>query len=260
MMRLIAAGRMGLAALLLGACTTLAGAGEIKVLSTIAFQRVFHEAVPAFDRASGNTVKVDFGGSAAVAGRVRNGEAADVYFGARKDMDELVAAGKVRAGSVVTLANSQAGFGVRKGAPKPDISTAAKLKSAILASKGITYPDPASGSPSGNQLVKIAAQLGVADALASRTRRPPGGGAAGPVMLNTGEADLAFQQNCELLLAPNVELIGPLPSEFELITPMVAAVPIQAHDPEAAMAFIRFLQTPAEAALMHRWGLEPLAK
>jgi molybdate transport system substrate-binding protein len=249
-----------LAALILSVCNTAAGAAEVKVLSTIAFQRVFDEEIPAFNRSSGHTVKAEFGGTTAMATRVRNGEAADIYFGTRQAVDALVAAGKVRADSVLSLANSPVGFAVKKGAHWPDVSTAEKLKNAILASKGITYPDPASGSPSANHLVKVAEQLGIADALQARTRRPPGGGAAGPDMLNTGEADLAFQQNCELLLAPNVELIGPLPREFQLNTVMAVAVLVQAREPQAAAAFIRYLQTPAVAKVMTRWGLEPLAK
>lgn len=241
------------------ASTTFAVAAEVKVLSTIAFQRVFEEAVPTFNRASGHKASVEFGGGSAMAARAQGGEVADVYFGARSNIDALVKAGKVQADSVVDLARSPVGFAVKKGAAKPKISTADSLKRALLASKGITYPDPASGSPSANHLVRVAQQLGIADELQSKTRRPPGGGAAGPTMLISGEADLAFQQNCELLLTPGVELLEPLPREFQLITVMSAAVLVTAREPEAAKAFIRLLQGAEVAKVMSRWGLEPIA-
>ncbi len=246
-------------AIVLGASSMLAEAAEVKVLSTIAFQRVFDEQLPAFNRTSGHTASAEFGGTTAMAGRVSNGEIADVYFGTRAAIDALLAAGKVRPDSVVDLARSPVGFAVKQGAPRPDVATADALKRTLLAARGITYPNPASGSPSANHLVRVAEQLGIGNELQARTRRPPGGAAAGPTMLITGEADLAFQQNCELLLTPGIELLGPLPREFQLITIMSAAMPVTTREPEAARAFIRHLQTPAAAAVMSRWGLEPIA-
>ena len=246
-------------AILFGVAPLPATAADITVLSTIAFQRVFDEQLPAFDRGSGHVAHAEFGGTTALATRVREGEVADVYFGTRPAIDALLAAGKVRPDSVVDLARSPVGFAVKKGAPRPDVSTADALRRTLLAAKGITYPDPASGSVSAIHLTRVAEQLGIAAELKARTRRPPGNAAAGPSLLASGEADLAFQQNCELLLAPGVELLGPLPREFQLVTVMSAAVPLTSREPEAARAFIRYLQTPAAVASMGRWGLEPLS-
>jgi molybdate transport system substrate-binding protein len=260
-MKMALAGRLAaMLAVVLGILCTHAQAADVKVLSTIAFQRVFEQELPAFNRASGHAASAEFGGTTAMAGRLQNGEVADVYFGTRPAVDALLAAGKLQPDSVVDLARSPVGMAVRKGAPRPDISTAAALRRALLAAKGITYPDPASGSVSAIHITKVAEQLGIAEALKAKTRRPPGGAAAGPTMLITGEADLAVQQNCELLLAPGVELLGPLPPEFQLVTVMSAAVPVTAREPAAARALIRYLQTPAAAEVMQRWGLEPLAR
>jgi molybdate transport system substrate-binding protein len=220
---------------------------------------VFEDQLPVFNLASGHAAKAEFGGTTALAARVRNDEVADVYVGSRPAIDALLAAGKVHADSVVDLARSPVGAAVRKGAPRPDISNAAALKRALLAAKGITYPNPAAGSISGIHLMKVAEQLGIVEEVKARTRRPLGVAAAGPTMLISGEAELAFQQNCELLLVPGVELLDPLPPEFRLITPMAAAVPVTAREPAAARALIRYLQTPAAAAVMQRWGLEPVA-
>lgn len=241
------------------ATATSAAAADVKVLSTIAFQRVFDTEIPAFNKTSGHKASVEFGGGTAMANRVQSDEVADLYFGPRQNVDALVAAGKVRADSVVDLARSPVGFAVKKGAPRPDVSTVDAFKKTLLAARGITYPDPSNGSPSANHLIRVAEQLGIADALKAKTRRPPGGGAAGPTMLITGEADLAFQQNCELLLTPGIELLGPLPRELQLITIMSVAVPVTAREPEAAKAFIKHLQTSAAAAAMKRWGLEAIA-
>lgn len=242
---------------LLASCAS-SFAADLKVLSTIAFERVFDEAIPVFNGSGGHKASVQLGTGGAVAARVQNDEVADLFIGPRQNIDALVKAGKLRADSVVDIARSTAGFAVKKGMPKPDISTAEALKRTLLAARGITYPDPSHGSPSANHLLRVAAQLGITNELKSRTRHPPVGNASGPTMLVTGEADLAFQQNCELLLVPDADLLGPLPKEFQLITIMAVAAPVTAREPEAAKAFVRYMQGPQAAAIMTRWGLEPV--
>ena len=247
--------------LVLGLSCTQAQATDVKVLSTIAFERVFETHIPAFNRAGSDTAKAEFGTATAMANRVLKDELADVYVGPRQNVDALVAAGKVRPDSVVDLARSPIGVAVRKGALRPDISTADALKRALLAARGITFPDPARGSPSGMHLTKVAAQLGIGDELKARTRRPPDGTAFGPTMLVSGDADLAIQQTSELLMRESaIDLLGPLPPEFQLITIMSAAVPVNAREPAAGRALIRFLQTPSAGKVMQRWGLEPIGR
>jgi molybdate transport system substrate-binding protein len=247
-----------LAALLCIACTT-AQAAEVRVLSSKAFQGAFEEQLPIFERSSGHSLRAEFGGSAPMADRVRNGEVADVFFGVRHDIDTLLAAGKLQPDSVVDLAGVSLGLAVRKGAPKPDISTRDSLKRVLLAAKGITYADPAAGAPSAIHLLKIAEQLGISDELKARTRRPAGSDGPGLTMVANGEADLALQQTSELALMPGVELLGPLPPEFQLVTIESAGVLVSARQPAAGRALIRYLQTPAAVTAMQRRGLAPLA-
>ena len=250
-----------LLAMLLGFSSGPAQAAELKILSTIAFEGAFGAALPEFNRSSGQVARAEFGGAGTILERVQKDEVADLYFGPRETVDALLAAGKLRPDSVVDVARSPMGMAVRRGAQKPDISTADGLRRAILAARGITYPNPDGASPSAKQLVKIAARLGISEELQARTRRPPRGTAAGPLMLTTGEVDLAVQQNCELMMfAPQIELLGPLPPEFQLITIMSAAVPVTAREPAAARAFLRYLLTPAAAAFMRRWALEPIER
>jgi molybdate transport system substrate-binding protein len=57
-----------------------------------------------------------------------------------------VKSGNVVKGSRVDLVRSQIGAAVRKGMPKPDISTAEALKQTLLNSKSIAYSASASGT------------------------------------------------------------------------------------------------------------------
>ncbi|HEY7971928.1 MAG TPA: ABC transporter substrate-binding protein, partial [Xanthobacteraceae bacterium] len=54
---------------------------------------------------------------------------------------------------------------VKAGAPRPDISTVAAFKQALLQAKSIAYIDPASGGSSGIYLAGLFQRLGIADAL-----------------------------------------------------------------------------------------------
>lgn len=191
--------------------------------------------------------------------RARSDEAADLFFGPREGLDALVAAGKVKPETVVDLVNSTAGFAVRKGAARPDVSTAEAIRRTILASRGIVFPNPGSSSPSANHLARVAEQLGIRNELLARRRATVQGLAAGASLLVKPDADLAFQQQSELLLADGIELLGPMPPELSLITTMSAGVMTRSREPAAAMDFIRYLQQPPAAAVMRRWKLEPIA-
>ena len=81
--------------------------------------------------------------------RVQGGEIADVVLLPRPALERLRGDGKLVAGSETLLARSGIGVAVRKGAPKPDVSSPEALKRALLAAKSITYSNPVLGGASG---------------------------------------------------------------------------------------------------------------
>jgi len=60
-------------------------------------------------------------------------------------MDQLRAQGKVVAGDRIIIAKVGVSAFVRKGAVKPDISSADAFKRSMLAARSIIYPDPVGG-------------------------------------------------------------------------------------------------------------------
>ena len=80
--------------------------------------------------------------------------------------------GKAAAGNVTVLARSGIVVAVRKGAPKPDISSPDALKRTLLAAKSISYVDPASGGASGIHFAKVLDRLGIANEMKSKTVFP----------------------------------------------------------------------------------------
>jgi molybdate transport system substrate-binding protein len=234
-----------------------AAAAEVTVLANRAFQSAMQEIVPAFNRTGSDHASAEFGGPLQLTQRLKDGESVDVVVGPRVNIDELVKDGKVLPASVVDLARSYVAIAVLKGAPKPDIATAEALRRTLLGARAISVPG--TGALSGAHFLKVLDGLGIADAIKTKIRHPTGGQFAADLLVS-GEADLAVQTRSELLSVPGVELLAPLPHEFEGITIFSAGVPARAHQPDAGRALIKYLQTPAATAIIKAKAMEPIAK
>src|SRR5882762_8348605 len=104
-----------------------AEAAELKVLSAIGMQSVLEDLGPKFERATGHRLAISFVTAGAAVKRAQGGEAAEVVVATRQGIDGLVKNGKAAADSV-TLASAGISVAVRKGTPKPDISSPDALK------------------------------------------------------------------------------------------------------------------------------------
>src|SRR2546426_671186 len=175
---------------------------SIKGLATIGLQSVMEDLAPRFEKASGHKVSITFGLGVAMVKRVQEGEAADLLLAPRSGIDALIKAGKVAPGSDTSLARSSVGIAVRKGAPKPDISTPDALKRALTAAKSISYSNPAFGGASGVHFAKVLERLGIAEEMKAKTKFPPEGGFTAR-LLAAGEAEMAVQQIGELISVPD---------------------------------------------------------
>jgi molybdate transport system substrate-binding protein len=236
-----------------------ASAAEIKILATIPLQGVLDDLAPRFEKASGHKVSITFGLGVKLAKRVEDGEAADLFLGTRGNINGLIKAGRLVPGSDVTLACSSVGIAVRKGAPKPDISTPEALKRALIAAKSISYSNPALGGVSGVHFSKVIERLGLVEEMKSKTRFPPEGGFAAR-LLATGEAELAVQLISELILVSEAEVIGPLPGDLQSSMIYAVAIPSAANQPEAARAMIKYLQSPEATTIMKAKGFDLVAE
>ncbi len=230
-------------------------AAEIKVLSSTALTTVFEVLKPQFEKSSGNTLDLTLAPSGALNKRVAGGEAADLVISSDAGIETLIKDGKVVAGSRADVARSGMGVAVKAGAPKPDISTPAAFKAALLAAKSVAYTNPASGGASGISFAKLIEKLGIADQI--RAKAKLGNGGATAVFLVSGEAELAIQQISELKSVAGVDIVGPLPAELQTYLQLSAGIPTSAKAPDAARALVTFLASPEAAAVIRDKGLEP---
>jgi len=230
----------------------VAGAAEIKVLSTQATEEAYKELVPQFEKASGHKVTTVFTGTLDALKRLSNGETYDLLIMARQQIDELSQSGKVVAGSRTDIAKSGVGAAVGKGKPKPDISTVDALKKTLLAAKSIGY----STGPSGIYIVTVFQKMGIADEVKSKLKQTPTEVFVGSIIAS-GEAEIGFQQVSELSFFPGIDYVGPIPAEVQLITVFSAGIPTGTKQADAAKALVSFVTAPAAAAIFKKHALDP---
>jgi len=227
---------------------------SVVVQCTNGLKEAMLELIPAFERRQGVTLDVTYGSTKVLLEKVDGGAAGDLVILTAEAVDDLIKKGAVAAGSRVDIASSGIGIAVRKGAPRPDVSTAAALKRALIAAKKVSYSSVgASGIYFANTVVP---RLGIQDEMKTRTLMPKPGSFVGP-LLASGEADIGFQQISELMPVPGIDIVGPLPPELQKMTVFSAGLSAAAKAPDAAKALAAYLAAPAALPVMKKHGLEP---
>ncbi len=232
-----------------------AEADELKVLSALALQPVMEDLGPKFERVTGHKLVITFGPLGGIVKLVQDGVAGDVVMIPQPGIERLAKDGKVVAGTENILARSGSGVAVRKGAPKPDISSPEALKRTLLAAKSISYSDPAGGGASGVHFAKVLDRLGIAEEMKPKTIFPKSG-FPGQMVAN-GEAELGVGTLQGLMAVTGIELVGPLPGDLQDTLVFVAAIMANAPQAEAGKALIEFLRTPESAKVIMAKGMEP---
>jgi len=238
-----------------------AAAADVHVMISAGFFGVYSQLGPAFEKATGHRLVTVRGPSMgdspeSIPTRLGRGESADVVILDGGAADALAQRGLVRTESKVELAKSQVGMVVRSGAPKPDIGTAAAFRKTLLDAKSIAYSDSGSGT---YLSTKLFPQMGIADRIAGKSRKvrgPPSGEPVAAVVAR-GEAEIGFQQVSELIHVPGVDFVGALPAELQPGFSFAGAITVNAKEPDAAKALLRFLSAPEAAPTITKAGLAP---
>lgn len=224
----------------------------MKALCTNGVKSVMLDLVPEFERSSGTKVVITWGSANGLLKELETGASADLAILTAEAIDDLIARGKVVAGSRVDLARSGIGIAVRKGAPKPEIGSPEALRRALVAAKSVAHSKT---GMSGIYFPTVLARLGIADEMKSKIVMPDPGTPVGEVVAK-GDAEIGVQQISELLPVAGVEVVGPLPKELQKITTFSAGVLAAAQEPAVAEALVRFVASRSPSLLASR-GLEP---
>ena len=141
--------------------TAAAQATEINAFISTAIKAATDELLPPFERANGYTIRASYAPSGALIPRFDRGEPVDVFLTDSAAIDELIKQGKVMTGRT-DLARTGIGIAVRKGAPKPDVSSAAALKRALLEAKTVGHAAPSGGSITAAHIQGVFQRLSIA--------------------------------------------------------------------------------------------------
>jgi len=229
-----------------------AQAAEIRVFSTNALKTVLEELGPRFEKATEHKIAFTFGTAAGLKGDIEKGAAFDVAILTTGGVDDLLKQGKM-AGARTDLARSAAGMAVRKGAPKPDISSTEAFKRTLLEAQSIAYVEQGG---TGIYLKSLLERLGIAELLKAKTKLLPSSNPAALAVAN-GEAEIGMTQISEILPYPGAELVGPLPAEIQLTTVFSLGTGPTPKDAAATAALVKFLTSPDAAPVLKAKGLDP---
>jgi molybdate transport system substrate-binding protein len=237
------------------AATAAARAAEINAFVSTAIKTVTDELLPPFERASGTTIRASYAPSGALIPRFERGEPVDVFLTDSAAIDALIRQGKIVAGRT-DLARTGIGIAVRKGAVRPDVSSAEALRRALLAAKSIGHTAPAGGGVTAAHIEGVFEKLGIAAEVAPKIKLAAGGpNGRVSVLVSSGEAEIGLQLVSELMSNPEVEVIGMLPPELQLIAVIAAGLTPGTKQSEPAQAFIRHLATPEAMTIYKAKGL-----
>jgi molybdate transport system substrate-binding protein len=231
----------------------IASFAQIKVITSGGFSAALQELLPEFEKTTGITVTTARGASQGngpntIGTQLRRGVPADVVIMSREGLDELIAEGRIVAGTDVDLGQTPLGMSVRAGASKPDISTVDAFKQTLLRAKSITFPDSTTGI---YMMTRLFPRLGIASEMAGKITH------SGVADVAKGDAEIAIQPVSELLHVPGSDFVGTIPVEIQYVSVFTTALLAGSKEPEASKRLIAFLASESAIKAIRKSGMEP---
>jgi molybdate transport system substrate-binding protein len=225
----------------------------VRLIASNGVKAVLEDVLPQAEKAIGHPVAAQFGVTADFMDKIAAGEEFDLAILAAEAIDDLNKSGKTVTATRADISRVGIGIGIRAGAHKPDISTPEKVKQVLLNAKTITYAPKGASTP---DVVKMIEALGITDKMKPKTMLLQGSELTTAAVAE-GRADYVITLISEILPVHGIELLGPLPADFQHYIGFAAAVSAHAKNPDAAKALIKYLTGPAVAPTYKAKGMEP---
>jgi molybdate transport system substrate-binding protein len=227
---------------------------DIRVLAPgFVYNSALKDLAAEFTKATGTKVDVVEAGMNVIVGQIKTATpVADVVALPADLMNTLYLDGGIVAGSYTPLGRDELGLAVKKGAPKPDISTVEKLAAVLKSAQAVEVNDPKAGTMQGVIIDGILKRPEFAGVHVVPVAKGEGAGA-----LARGEGDMAIQLVPEILNKPPIDLVAPLPVELGGHMDAILAVSSRSTNQKEATAFIKFLTRPDAKAAWTAKGMKP---
>ena len=228
-------------------------ADEVRVLAAGAAKHAVEALAPAFQQATGHTLRASYDTVGALRDRVLQGPSgtvADMVILSNAALEALRTAGRLETTPSQGIGRVVVALAVKRGAALPALSSVDELRQALLTAPDIAYGDPARGATAGTHFASVINTLGMRDALKGKITVLPFG-----VDVVTGVADgryaLGVSQSSEIMQHHGVSYAGPLPAPYGLSTGYGAAL---ASSSKAAKQLLEFLAGPQAALEFNNSG------
>jgi molybdate transport system substrate-binding protein len=232
------------------------GVATIKVMSAGAVQAMVTALGNEWAAANGHTLDLNFATVGSLKARLAGGERADLAVLSESAIAALDKAGLFVPGSIKDLGRTRTGVCIREGAPKPDISTVAAFKQALLDARVVSYSDPKGGGSSGTFFAGLLERLGIADQV-NRNAVLKKRGYEVAQAVASGEADIGTTFISEILTVKGATVAGPLPAELDNANTYTGAILAGSPMRAEAAALLAALSDPASRPRWIAAGLEP---
>jgi molybdate transport system substrate-binding protein len=234
----------------------VARADELKVRSAGIMHFVLKDVGDNFTGRTGTKLAITFGSAGRVKAELEKGEPADVAILPKPDIAALAKVGKIAPDSVHDIARTALSIAVRKGQPKPDISSLAAVKQALIAAKTIAYYSAATGGADGVLSARDFTRLGIVHEVAAKAKIWK----SVQEVIAEKSADLIVGWQPALLSkAADYDFVGPLPPELQdpEHSTWAAGAATKAADVERAKAFTQMLASPESLEIFKSKGFTP---
>jgi molybdate transport system substrate-binding protein len=235
---------------------------EVTLIAPGGIRAPIEQLIPAFEKKTGYKVNATFGSGGGSKQQVVRGDVFDVPI-VQPPYPDVIASGNVVESTATPLASVAVGVAVKKGSPKPDISSTEAVKKMLLSAKSIVCPDAATGAAAGVSINEMLKRLGIDEQIEPKLTRPhgtgpggAGGGAVVSLMVGKGEAEIGMTFISEMN-DPGIDIVGPLPRDVLPWTTLVGFVHTHSKNPEAAKALLKYLSSPEAAAAYKAAGMQP---
>ena len=235
---------------------------EVTLIAPGGIRAAIEQMIPGFEKKTGYKVNATFGSGGGTKKQVVQGDVFDVPI-VQPPYPDVLASGNVVESTATPLCAAAVGVAVKRGAPKPDISTPEAVKKMLLSAKSIAIPDASLGAAAGVTINKMLKDMGIDDQIESKIIRPKGnlpggagGGNAATAMVANGEAEIVLTFYSEMNV-PGVDKVGMLPKEVSPRTQLVGFISTHAKNVEAAKALLKYISSPEAMAVYKEDGMEP---
>ena len=231
-------------ALVLGLSATVRAQNEITLLAPGPIREPLDKLLAGFQTKTGTRVKVTYAGGVPTRKQVASGKGLDVDL-LFAPFQEVLKTGNIVPGSATVVARVRLALAVKKGAPKPDISTPAAVKKTLLDAKSITSVDPEQGSVGGIAQAALD-KLGIADQVKPKLKWVATGGVVQDLVAK-GDVEIALGPYLSDMNNPGVDVVGALPPGASTPVDITGFLSNSLKDTKTAKALLAYLKS-SEAA------------